>query len=356
MTQKRQMIALLLSGALLGAAAPARAVVQEYQTLELVRTYNSEEEVQAAYPELKPHRIVDDGEYFSFFDPETKTLRQKIKKEELILTEQEQQTLDRKTTIVKQGKYYTMSEQQEYLIVTGFTATIHNRDLDGRSDIQRKTLYNAYGDAVAELPLDAEFIEPFPDHQHLLAFNLGDDPDSTELHTLYFYATDGTLLTTHDVQGRYEQITFSKNGQFLGLFRHTSSTIGIFTSVGNVIYEGKYTNFIQNNKNDLYRLFLSDDGQTMLLDMFGQLYLCTTSGTVLWKQDFSIVTDAWFFHKQQKLLMTVSNQDGTTYDAFILSLHDGVLIEKINQISAITMVQDHLLIVKEGVYYEYTVN
>ncbi len=356
MEYTKNLYIIFMMSAMLCAAVPIHAVEDEYQTLKLVQTYASEDEVLAAYPELHPPQISDNGESLVFSRKDAHTVQQKIHKKELTLTEQEQQALERKTPVVKQGTYYTLSEHRDYLIVTAFTAAIRHRERSGKSDIQRKTLYNAYGEAVTELPLDAEFIEAFPDRQHLLVFNLGGDPESTKLHSLYFYTTDGTLLTTHDVQGKYEKITFSKNGQYLGLYHAFASLIRVFDKTGHTLYDGDYRNFVHDKNVYLSRLFVSDDGQMMLLGMCCyRMYLCTMSGNILWEQNLPAVTDAWFFSKQQKLLVSVSNQDHT-YDALMLSLHDGSSIETISHISSIIMVQDHLIILKEGVYYEYTVD
>ena len=86
MTHAKRVLTLFLSGALLSAAAPARAVVNEYQTLDLVRTYTSEAEFQAANAKMLREKqpIVDDGESITFLDPETGQVLTRMKKEQAI--------------------------------------------------------------------------------------------------------------------------------------------------------------------------------------------------------------------------------------------------------------------------------
>ena len=173
MTHAKRVLTLLLSGALLCAAAPARAVVQEYQTLELVRTYNTEEEVQAAYPDLFPPKLIEDtGNHINFLDPQTKQpLKQLSKQPSQILREE----LTENDTIIWERTYqYQISEDQAFLVETewegGRLKSGSADPADLRGEPVKRTLYNTKGEVVTQLLSDMNFVQLSPNKQYFYAW------------------------------------------------------------------------------------------------------------------------------------------------------------------------------------------
>ena len=182
MTHAKRVLTLFLSGALLSAAAPARAVVNEYQTLDLVRTYTSEAEFQAANAKMLREKqpIVDDGESITFLDPETGQVLTRMKKEQAIdeifkFTDVEKILLaapENQTAVIKQYAIYAIAQESHaFLMIYKCEAAFLSRTQEVASDqCSNAAIYNHHGDKIGDLPSDTNGIVSSPKGDHFLAY------------------------------------------------------------------------------------------------------------------------------------------------------------------------------------------
>ena len=357
MTQKRQMIALLLSGALLCAAAPAHAVVNEYQTLELVRTYASEAEVQAVYPDLFPEfeTMTQDDEWISL--PNGKKLKT-FETEPLTDQEKERvQNFDEANPVVKNGVMRRSSRDRTFLLEADVSVIMHELGYLREGDITTKkvTLYNANGEIVTELPLEAGEIVVSPPTRDFVAYNwaeFGGPP------SIYFYSREGTLLQRQEIFEQ-AQVRFSQNGEFVQVFRDGTPIFYIFTRTGNLVYRGNSRETFpgMGSLDGIDGVFASEKADRMLLTTDLLMYLYTTQGKLLWttpKRGY-FVAECLFFSGQEKFVLQVSTSRAgdDRFDLRIHALTTGGLLEIMTGVAEIREVNGHLVIKKEGKFYEY---
>ena len=356
MTQKRQMIALLLSGALLCAAAPARAVVNEYQTLELVRTYASEDEVRAAYPDLFPEveTMTQDDEWISL--PNGKKLKT-FETEPLTDHEKERvQNFDEANPVIKNGVMRRLSIDYTFLLEAKVSVKMRDQGYRHEGDIETKTLtlYNAGGELITQLPPEALSIETSPTRQYFVAYDYGE----YGVVPLYFYQSDGTLLQ-QQMGIEHARIRYSQNGEFVVLYSNMERIFKVFTKTGNVVYQGDYTKLINDVNPSLFGVFASEQGKFMLLCTDRLIHLYTIQGGFLWMNPFPgfDVADCWFFSQQGKIaLKTITSRTGDDfYNLQIHSLDTGDILDEIVGIAEMIGVNNHLIYKKGGQYYEYQV-
>ena len=351
---------IMFAGLFLSLTPPAGATdpAQPLTTLELVRTYPSEETFKEAYQlQREKAPIVIDGENIIFFDAKTHKIHKQFKQEKFVLTPEEKRQLqDPNNTepVIKDYTEYTIVGNYSFLIRTEFTYKLLRIDSqENILEIKKKILYNAHGDHIADLPHDISEISVSPNNQYFVAYSLGGigDYDSTDFFSLYFYSMDGTLLKQQELHGKYDTITFSTNGEFIGLFHSFGRAIAIFAKTGDIIYEDDYKNLLRDKTAPLYNMYVSENGRTVLLNTDQHLYLCTIDGELLWEQDSSpaLVSDCYFFSLQNIIALKVAHR------LEIRSLHDGVLLDEIGGISEISRINDHLVIKREEKYYEYTI-
>ncbi|GAK49350.1 hypothetical protein U14_00572 [Candidatus Moduliflexus flocculans] len=219
MNHRRRRLSILFTlSALLSAAAPARAVVNEYQTLELVRTYTSEAKVQATYPELFPQveTITQDDE--SIHLTSGKTLKAF---ETDPLTDQEKyrtKNFDEANPVIKHGVMRRLSNDRTFLLEAEVSVKMRESGYRQEGDIETNTLklYNARGEFITQLPPEALSIEASPNRQYFVAY----DYSEHEAVPLYFYQSDGSLLQ-QQIGMKYARTRYSQNGEFVVLYSNS---------------------------------------------------------------------------------------------------------------------------------------
>ena len=361
MTHAKRVLTLLLSGALLGAATPARAVVQEYQTLELVRTY-TEEEIQGAYPDLFPTpAIKDEGDVISFYDPQTKTLLKQLKKDRSRNVREERNPHGDGTTIWEKYVDYEISGDATFMLFTEFETGRNKEtgaDLEGVGAFPRKRLlYNGKGDVVAELPHEVNMIRFSPDQQNFIAF--GEDEVPSEF--MYFYSIDGTVLAKEKLKDS-PLVKYTQQGEFLAVFDSFGRQFSIFSNTGKRIYEGDYTALIHNVNPILYGVFPSEDGSSFLLNTSEKILLFSINNTLLWESPSSLVIGCTFDHTRNRMrILSVCNACNVPdkkdiYQVEVRDRNSGELLDRIENVIQARFLPDITIIQKEGGYYEYTIH
>ena len=156
--------------------------------------------------------------------------------------------------------------------------------------------------------------------------------------------------------------TFSglKNGEFVIGVHGTMRNIGIFTKSGELVYEGNYREFVDNDISSLHGVFVSEDGQTILLSPYNTMSLSKISGELLWKRQGVMAADCHFISSKSLIVTKIFDRNSPPeskdrYVIQILSFDDGSVIDEIKGIAEITMIGEHLLVKKQGVYYEYEI-
>ena len=352
MTHAKRVLTLFLSGALLCAAAPARTVVQEYQTLELVRTY-SEEEIQDAYPDLFPKpTIQDEGDVISFYAPATMQLVKQIKKRFPQIVEE---IKDGENTIVTAHSYeYSLFPTHPSLLIMAEYERKYFKETGEDSlwpQLQKSVVYNDKGEEIIQLPLEANQIVQSPNQQFFVAFNSSEGAGEY----LYFYSQDGTLVNTQKLHMEVPCISYSWNGEFIAV-SESNGHFCIFTKTGEVVYDGSHIDF--GLQGPLNAVFVSEDGKHILVDASKHLQLCPISGQCLWKKPSSEVYDAQFL--SQKELVVLKSRVFMTGKAFtitiqVVSLTNGSLLDEIFGVSEVAVANGKILIQKGGIYYEYEI-
>ena len=372
MTQKRQMIALLLSGALLGAAAPARAVVNEYQTLELVRTYASEEEFQAANEKMlrEKHPIVDDETFIKFIDPETGNVVKQIKKEQTYdelmasLAKPELQQIDPNNpqSLIKTFYEYEIpssSGSRSYLHILEYQIRLSERDeIDNEQTVKASTLYNRLGEKVVDLPFDVNKVVVATDENTFIAYqddllNPGD--------FLYFYQTDGVLLKKVAFPHLLVNFTYSANGKFVALHYEMGQLFHIFTSTGDLVFEANFHTYAGINAN-LYGVFISDDGNFFLLSTSDKAILIDRNGNKQWEVDVPQTPIDSAYFQQNGLLYILSLLPDIEYELseypigslklMVIRSETGEVIEEISDVTYYTIYNGMLYVQKRGGTYD----
>ena len=363
MTQKRQMIALLLSGALLGAAAPARAVVNEYQTLELVRTYASDEEFRAANEKMlrEKHPIVDDGTFIKFIDPETGNVLKQIKKEQTFeemmanLTETERQQMadpvNPQTFVKRFNNYFIPSsyESEPYLQVVEYkTAISEHVEGEGYDKLLSSTIYNRQGERVIDLPLDVDRITLAPNQHDFVAHTV--DP-VTPGEVLYFYTDNGKTVKKVPFPHGYLDIHYSADSEYLALLN--GQNFYIFTKYGELVLSANFHEATEDYSG-LERLFVSNNATYILLTTSKHTVLLNREGIRQWKiphPSGTMVYGAFFDIPRGRVYLRSSDSDWMR----VISLSDGMVIEELTGISFSLLVDQTFYLKKEGRYEEYRI-
>ncbi len=360
-------IIVVMGYALFGFSLPGRAQEQTLKTLELVRTYNSEEELWAAYPEwyLPKRQIVDDGEYFTFFDAETGKMSKRMKKQarDIVFTEEEQRQLESPANIepvIKETIGYMLSEEQQFLMVMEMNVIFTDLgDHERESELKEHVLYNSEGVELTHLPLDFLGIQESPDRQHFLAYSLEGEYTT---RTLYFYSNDGVILNKQVIPD-YAVISYSQSGEFVTSYDRHGSEFTLFKKTGGLLYQGNYTELIPHTRSPLTGVFISENGENMLLVTGQRLHAFTIAGDMLWEKPLSwfSIDSCHFFSGKRKIAVKVINRElnqpgsDDRYNLEVRSLDTGEILDRIIGISEIKGHHEQLVFTKEGRYYEYNI-
>lgn len=345
---------LLLAVSVLGAE-------QEFKTLKLVGTYQSEAEIQATYPDVFPktNTIQVNRNEIQFVDADTGNVLKRIQTQQFSmefkkpLTEAELQQASE--PIIGEMVDRHLSDDKTFLVVSEGTIQRQGVDdfVEGTFHVTKNTLYNANGDVMTELPLEARMIVVSPHTRDFVAYNwaeFGGPP------SIYFYSSDGTLLQRQEIFER-ARVRFSQNGKFITMVGDTRE-FAIFTNTGKLIYQGDSKEFIPDIRL-LRRVCVSENVEQMLLATDLMIYLFTIQGKLLWKSPTPGIDllDCHFFSPQQKiaLKMMTGRSGNDRYKVQIHSLATGEEFEEISRVTDITSTNDRLIITKGGQYYEYLV-
>ena len=330
-----------------GATDPA----QPLTTLKLVRTYPSEDALRAAHPELFPEQPPLDNSVFA-------SIEQGPTLEELTFTAEEKARLaDPNNVEPIQKTFYAYSTlRNEFLMVSEYELEIYNtfelQAFDMKTAI-KQLLYNKHGQLVTDLPNDINDIQISPDKQYFVAYYDGE----TESKNFYFYHSNGTLLRQYELYG-YPQVKYSANGNYVELFNLFGNDFYIFTKQGELCFKGD----IRDYEPHLNNLFISDDGNHILLNTSRLAILIDSSGRVLWKEPSSYIHNVHFVPLKESLIMICSNPEKNRigeeapYILKIVSSKTGKLLdERISDISEVYIMNNTIVIKKGETYNEYTI-
>ena len=179
---------------------------------------------------------------------------------------------------------------------------------------------------------------------------------------LWFYSTDGTLLKKHEITP-VNTTKYSQNGEFVVAFGGLDNPLFyVFTKTGDIFYQGKYTDIIQDEEGTmLYGVFVSEHGDMMLLQTWREIQLWLTNGSILWKKSSFRADDCFFISQKNLIIATIYTgflQDSNLVDSYtmqVLSLETGNVLDEIKEISKITVIDEHIFVTKDGKYYEYQI-
>lgn len=367
----------LVLAALLGAALVLPVVAagpeQELRTLKLVNAYQSEAEFQAANAKiLRAKRpIVDEGGYIKFLDPDTGNVLKQIKNEKnletiLHLTAEEQAKLtgqpDKKGILKTYIGYYFPHRHAPFLLETETEVLLTlNQEGERREKQLRASVYNARGDKLVDLPQDVNVIAGDSSGQAFVAYY---DDALVNGEILYFYDANGRLLKTQTLQYMFPVLAYSQGGMYVTLWSQLGNVFYIFSNKGDLILKGDSLDYAQNTK--VEGVFISDDGNYILLSTTRQIFLLDHTGKKLWDvvlpPPFRVYST--YFDLQRGQIYISSLMADTLYDASrgrqhvlkIMNVRDGQLLHEISNIVYYTITHDKLSIkFREGNYNEYAI-
>ncbi len=343
---------------------------QELKTLKLMKTYQSESEFQNVNASiLRAKRpIMIDEESIEFIDSETGQVLKKLKKEtqfdQIQITETERIKLShpsRPETIIKECTgYYLPPQAPSFLLVLKYKITIPPSDESSPSEkIQKATIYDHRGEQVMILPSDANTLAPSPDQKYFILYYEGMESVG---EYLYFYRADGTLITKQKFTHASLKINFSTTGEFIAIHSHWGKQFFIFTKQGEIIFEGNYQDYSGKNST-LEDVFVSDDGNYILLSISNKAILLNGQGDKLWEIQLPVspIENVYFHLAKNYLLMfrmapdTIYNDDDSR-GLRVVSVDTGEILDEIADITYYT-IANNILYVKqqEGSYYEYKI-
>lgn len=332
---------------------------QEFKTLELVRTYQSEEEVRATYPDLFPAQTIkDEGDVINFYDPGTKRILKQLRKEQPEVLREEKR--GKYTVVWEKHDEYQISNDGTFMLATEF-AIGHNKETDGDfgggriPKPQKRVLYNAHGQEIVQLPLEVNIIRFSPDKQYFVAY--GEDEEPSEY--LYLYSIDGALLAKEHMSG-YLVAKYTQDGEFFSVFDSFGKKFSIFSQTGKLLYENDYTNLKKHTI--LYGIFVSDDGTSFLMHTSGTISLFSMKSELLWEVPSSRVIGCRFNSKQHVIQIISVNESVSAserkdiYQLEIRSLNSGKLLDKLEGVIEVRFIKNGGIIIlgMEG-YYEYSI-
>ena len=344
---------------------------QEFKTLELVHTYQSEKEFQVANARLlrEKHLIVDDGEMITFFDPETGRILKQIQKEQTFdrvmssLTTTERQQLEDQITpkaLMKTFREYVIPSygSEPYLQIREYeTAISDHTEGDGYQKLLRSTIYNRQGEFMMDLPLDISAVVLAPDRKHLIGYS------TSLIHPgeyLYFYSKPGELAKKVPFpHGGGTEINYSADSEYLAIWSIWGYEFFIFTKTGELVLKEDAKKYITPQNINLYEAFVSNNAEYILLCMGKDEILLNENGTQLWKLPHKTgfrVASAYFNISHGQLYISTgfpgirSNTPGWLR---IVNLTDGIVLDEIMPIYSYTIINQTLYINRGGRYEEY---
>ena len=252
---------------------------------------------------------------------------------------------------------YQLSDERTFLMIPDITMIFTDlSEYGGKSEVKENILYDIQGEVVTHLPLEYLNIKESPDKEYFLAVSLEENGGSEHL---YFYSSNGTMLAQQEIPG-YATITFSETGKFVEVFDDITGAIIIFSKTGEIVFQKNYVELTHDNSTRLSQVFVSENDRHLLIATDLALYFYTLNEEFLWKQPTLGVNNCYFFNQQESIAVKVIdrelNQMGAIdcYNLQVRSLATGEVLDEIRGISEEIISDDsHLLLKKEGQYYEY---
>jgi hypothetical protein len=348
----------------------ATGAEQEFKTLELIRTYSSKEEFQKANTKLLRSKtpIVENEEVIRFIDPETGQILKQLKKdtqfEQIQFTNAEIRKLSDSShpaSVTKQCTgYYLPPETPSFLLVFDYEMTFPPTDEASVKEIIRKTtVYNRRGEVVMDLPSDVNMLTPSPTQEYFIAYYEGMPSVGGEF--LYFYHADGTMIAKRTFYGS-PRITYSSTGQFAAIHDHWGKQFSIFTKQGEVVFEGNYQDYAGKNST-LEDVFVSDDGNYILLSISNKAILLNRSGNKLWEISvlLSPIENVHFQLDENQIFMfrmspNILYHDNDPRGFMIVTIDTGEALNEMIDIVYYSIFTNILYIKqRQGDYYEYKI-
>jgi len=342
---------LLLAVSVLGAE-------QEFKTLELVRTYQSKENVRATYSELFPKQVIENTEKsIDFRDPGTGQLvKQLNKKEPEVLREEKH---GKYTTVMEKTYDYTISTHQSLVMYTeyegGYVKETEANPPSLYPQPQKRILYNRKGEVITELPPMLNYLEDSPDHNYFVATYDGEG----KADFIYFYDMKGNLLKKQEMNAHIG-LKYSSDSKYVKVEKYDPSLafgeVYLFTKIGDFITKYDYGTALHDY---LFDFHVSDNADLLLFSMFNNAYLISNDGRILWKKPYFQIMDCRF-HTEKNYLIFYSMLDDKPMNESrksitTVSLIDGELLDTIEDVELGQFTQNGFIIKKEGTYYEYTI-
>ena len=356
---------LLVMTSFLLVAEPIMGTEQEFRTLKLIRTYRSEEELQATYPELFPQQTIKEtNDSIIFYDPQTQKPTKQLEKVRSKILREEKRGTD--TIVFEEFHEYKTSTDASFVLYTeyerGYPKGNPHADIpELRIKPQMVALYNAKGEKITQLPTEVNVIKIAPDKQSFLAYGEGEEPSKY----LYLYSMDGVLLKKEEMNG-YLVAAYSQEGAFFPVFDAFGRKFSIFSKTGKKVYENDYTTLIGDVQPILYGVFVSENGTSFLLHTSGRLSLFTLDNQLLWDRSFppgSAIYGCRFYSSNGVVIVISRGEKSRIVEGIaksfqklqIISLNSGQVVDEIEGITYTRLFKEAIIVQKEGIYYEYTV-
>ena len=346
-----------------GATDPA----QPLTTLELVRTYPSEDAFRAAHPmlEVQQHPIQIEEDVIRFLDPDTGTPISTMQKQEhrIVYTDAEKALLADESTdepVIKSGRsYYIPPKSPKFLIEIEYDVIRDNLSgldgAEGEPEYQEKriVLYNHRSEKVTDLPLDVNIIVASPDNRYFVGYY--DGPDKVGQY-LYFYTADGKLLKKQERTHSYSDIRYSAHGKRVAFYSLVGKYFYIYTKEGDLQFSANYQDYV-GKKSVFYGVFVTDNGY-MLLYTSGLAFLLDPEGTKLWELPSDWALSCHFNLKADRILVATMVPNLLYEQARqigIISFSQGQLLDEIHNVTYYTIMNGNLYIKIGETYYEYAI-
>ena len=375
---KRRIYSLVALCLCLGLTPPAGATdpAQPLTTLELVRTYPSEDALRAAHPELfpdsnpRPETIIKQEQAIQFIDPETGEVIAQLPRTQDETWTDEAWTPEEKARVSNSENeipVVTTSTGYEIygdlLLVTDYEREVYY--IDKRIDrwyyterTLRNVLYNNRGEQLAELAPEIDYLAVAPDSQTFMAFDSEEDGFSSGI---YFYDRHGTLLRFY-ARGIYPWYQYSPNGQYIRFMNELGNDFYIFTTAGDMVLEGDFTEYAGIRNGILHNLFVSDNGEYVLLSVSQVAVLLDRQGQELWQIPARATLKCHIRPSDNLVLLQAHDPEkkrsSLPEDPFVfkaVALDSGRVLDELNNVSDVLFTQDSIYINIGGQYHEYTI-
>ena len=202
-----------------------------------------------------------------------------------------------------------------------------------------------------ELPQELNAIIISPNKSYFVAYEEQEQPSPF----IFFYNIHGELLNTvaTDI---YPNIKYSKNSEYVEIFNAFGREFMIYTKEGRLIQKGNYIDLIQDNQEVLYNIFVSNDGENLLLSTSSRIHFFSMDKRKIWEHPSTSILDCQFVEGQRVVSLKSSSQvrdKDSPFNFEILSTSDGQLLDSISKVAEVTFLKNVVIIKKNSEFYEY---